>query len=282
MAESTTNNETRDDVLHVPNLFDFFCQRTAADMRARGGAGDAPATSFAGLIIIALAAVAFYVFGRPQMAKATFVLFGGVVLWTVWGAVIRSGEQVSQKADSIKAGVFPPDSAPFVLARLKWWNHLVVPMRWGRHSRLFDRRSKLERKIEELRKRITEAVGRAGQNAAYAPPADAEVFELAERINNSADRNEYESGIPSLPDEVARLRAELALYLALLHKLEEMSDRLERIEKLSVVFQNVSAADLSAVVSEAIQVLEERRILVLNVDNTDPDSFIDLVSVRAS
>lgn len=279
--DSASSSETREDVLHVPNLFDFFCTKTAADMRSRGGAGDPPATSFAGIIITLLLAFALYVFNRPGPAKAMFVLFGLLVVWTVWGVVIRSSEQVSQKADNIKSGVFPATAAPFVMARLKWWNHLVVPLRWGKHSRLFDRKTKLERKIEEMQRKVTETVGRVGAGANYSPPTDAEVVDLANKIRSFSERNGYESEMGAISDEVVRLRAELVLYQALLHKLNEMADKLDRIEKLAVVFHNVSADDLSQVVSEAIQLLEERRLLVLNVDTVDPDDFIDLVTVRA-
>lgn len=275
-----SSNETREDVLHVPNLFDYFCNKTADDMRHRGssaGSEDAPATSFASLIISVLMAFAFYVFGKPALAKATFVLFGVLCLWTIWGVVIRSSEQVSQKANNIRSGVFPPQSAPFVLARLKWWNHLLIPLRWGRHSRLFDRKGKLERKIAELQNKLAE-MGAQG----YQPPTDEEVIQVAESIGIFSDRHNYELRIVELPDEMSRLRAELVLYLALLHKLNEMAERLDRIEKLTVVFHNVSPEDLSQVVSESIQLLEERRILVLNVDKVDPEEFIDLVSVRTA
>ncbi len=283
MAESTSSNETREDVLHVPNLFDFFCMRTAEDMRSRGGDDAPPTTSFASLVVTVLAAFAFYVFGKPQLAKATFVVFGILLLWTVWGVIIRSSEQLSQKADNIKSGVFPADAAPFVMARLKWWNHLVTPLRWGKHSRLFDRQGKLERKIEELEKRITEAVGRAGLSAPpYAPPTEPEVVEMAARVNSFSARKECEADIGTLPDETSKLRAELVLHRALLHKLHEMTAKLERIEKLGVVFHAVSPEDLSQVVSEAIQILEERRLLVLNVDTIDPEDFIDLISARAN
>ena len=281
MAEPGSDQESRDDVLHVPNLFDYFCMRTATDVRTRGStAEEAPATSFASLIVTVLMAFAFYVFGKPQLAKAAFVLFGVLLLWTAWGVIIRSSEQIGQKADSIKAGIFPAAAAPFVLARLKWWNHLVVPQRWGRHSRLFDRRLKLERKTEDLQKRVTEAVGRAG-SVPYAPPTEAEAAALAERISSFSARSEYETEATAAGDEVGRLRAELVLYQALMRKIDEMVDKLERIDKLSVVFHNVSPDDLSQVASEAIQVLEERRILVLEVDRMNPDDFIDLVSVRA-
>lgn len=272
----SSSNETREDVLHVPNLFDYFCNRTAEDMRSRGGSSnDAPATSFASLIVTVLMAMALYVFGKPQLAKAVFVLFGVLALWTIWGVVIRSSEQISQKADNIKSGVFPPASAPFVLARLKWWNHLIVPQRWGRHSRLFDRKSKLERKIEELTRRLQE-MGNSN------PPTEEEVAALAKSIDGFTDRNSYEQQAATQPGEAARVRADLVLYQALLHKLNEMADKLDRIEKLTVTFHSVSPDDLSQVVSEAIQLLEERRILVLNVDNVDPDDFIDLVTVRTA
>lgn len=281
MAEATASrSETRDEVLHVPNLFEYFCMRTADDLRSRGGEDESPATSFAGLIITILAAFAFYVFGRPQLAKATFVLFGVLLLWTAWGVIIRSTEQLSQKADSIRAGIFPPIAAPFVMARLKWWNHLVAPLRWGKHSRLFDRRGKLERKIEDLEKKIAEALGRSGGAATYVPPSEQEMAELADKINSMADRNNYEGELGRIQDEAERLRAEQLLYMALLRKLGEVTDKLDRIEKLTMVFQNVRPDDLSQVVSEAIQLLEERRILVLNVDSIDPEDFIELATVR--
>lgn len=277
------SNETREEVLHVPNLFDYFCNRTADDMRGRASAAnEQPATSFAGLVIALLMAVALYVFGKPQLAKAVFVLFGVLALWTVWGAVVRASEQVAKKADNIRAGVFPPASAPYVLARLKWWNHLIVPRSWGRHSRLYDRRTKLERKIEDLGKDVTEALSWAGSSAEYSPPTEEEVATLAAGIQTFQERDEYELAAAGLPDKVSQLRALLALHMGLLYKLNDMADKLDRIEKLSVTFQNVSPDDLSQVVSEAIQLLEERRILVISVDNVDPDDFIDLVTVRTS
>jgi hypothetical protein len=278
------SNESREDVLHVPNLFEYFCTRTADDIRSRGSStgNDAPATSFASLIVTILVAFAFYVFGRPALAKATFVLFGVLLLWTIWGVVIRSTEQVTQKADNIRAGVFPAAAAPFVVARLKWWNHLIVPLHWGRHSRLFDRRSKLERRTDDVEKELAEALPAAGPAGAnYQPPADEEVMVLAEAIKSFSDRMDYEEKADATAEKVARLRAQLLLYKALLFKIGEMTDKLERIEKLTVTFHNVSPEDLSQVVSEAIQLLEERRLIVLNVDTIDPDDFIDLVSVRA-
>lgn len=278
MADS--NSETRDDLLYVPNLFEFFCERTADDMRIRVGASEAPAVSFASLIIAILAAFAFYVFGRPALAKAAFVLFGVLLLWTIWGVVVRSSEQVSQKADNIRAGAFPPESMPFVLARLKWWNHLLVPQRWGRHSRLYDRRIKLERKIEETQRQIAEAISQSPPSAPYKPPDETEALILAEQISNFTARTEYENEAARNPDRLAGLRQEMTLYQALMHKINEMAERLDRIEKLNVVFQNVSIEDLSSVVSEATQLLEERRLLVLSVDAVDPDDFIDLVTVR--
>lgn len=278
-----SSSETREDVLHVPNLFEYFCQRTANDMRERvGRSEDAPATSFAGLIITVLLAFAFYVFGRPQLAKATFVLFGVLLLWTAWGVVVRSSSQTGQKADNILAGVFPPTAAPFALARLKWWNHLIVPLRWGRHSRLFDRRGKLERKIQDSEHSMTEALEWAGNPADYQPPTDEEIVSLAAGIQSFSDRHEYEATLQSQTDRIAQARGELLLYRALLFKIDEMADKLDRIEKLTVVFHNVSPEDLSQVVSESIQLLEERRILVLNVDTIEPDDFIDMVSVHSA
>lgn len=280
MAE-TGNTESREDVMGAPNLFEMFCARTADDMRNYSGDGEPPAASFASLLLTLLAAAAFYIFGKPELAKATFVVFAVLLLWTAWGVIIRSSARISQKADNIRAGVFPPEAAPLVLARLKWWSHLVMPMRWGRHSRLFDRRGKLDRRLGDLEKRIAEAVAAAGAaGAGYVPPANEEVSGLAEKIVNFNSRTGYEQEMAAIQDPLIRMRSELALLLALRLKLDEMSDRLDRIEKLSVSFQSVSPEDLSQVVSEAIQTLEERRLLVGSVDDVDPGDFIDLVTVR--
>ena len=64
--------------------------------------------------------------------------------------------------------------------------------------------------------------------------------------------------------------------------MDELTDNLERIEKLSVAFQGFTAGDLSQVVSESLQVLDERRALVLEVDQIDPDDFVDMVTFRTA
>ena len=281
MAESTLNNESRDDILHVPNLFEYFCQRTSDDFRQRASDAEPPAMSFATLVLAILMAVAFTIFGRPQLARAAFVVVGILVLWTVWGVVVRSNSRTFQKADDIRNGSFSPDSAPFVLARLKWWNHLVSPGRWGGHSRIYDRRNKLERKLGELQKKVAAMLEADPESrAAYTPPSEDEIADLNQAITTFTTRKTIERETSELPDPLVRLRGELLLYQALSQKLEEMSDKLERIDKLAVMFQNFSPSDLSQVVNEAIQVLEERRILVLQVDRVDPGDFIDMVSVR--
>ena len=281
MAESTLNSESRDDILHVPNLFEYFCQRTSDDFRQRASGDEPPAMSFATLVLAILMAVAFTIFGRPQLARAAFVVVGILVLWTVWGVVVRSNSRTFQKADDIRNGSFSPDSAPFVLARLKWWNHLVSPGRWGGHSRIFDRRNKLERKLGELQKKLAAMLEADPElRATYTPPSEDEIANLNQAITTFTMRKTIERETSDLPDPLVRLRGELLLYLALSQKLEEMSDKLERIDKLAVMFQNFSPSDLSQVVNEAIQVLEERRILVLQVDRVDPGDFIDMVSVR--
>jgi hypothetical protein len=271
--------ESRDDVLHIPNLYEYFCQRTADDFLAAGGDDETPAVSFVFFFMSLTIGVALFLFGRPQLAKAVFVGFGLLTLWTIWGVVVRSSSKTSQKAADIRAGNFPPETANLVLARLKWWNHLVAPKRWAKHSRLFDRRAKLERKIEEIQRRIDELTA-SGTPSGYAPPSDEEVAKTAAAITAFPVRKDLELQIGTIADPLEMARAELALHRALLHKATELGDRLDRIEKLQVVFQKFSAADLASIVSQAVQVLEERRILVIAVDRIDADSFIDLITVR--
>jgi hypothetical protein len=271
--------ESRDDVLHVPNLYEYFCQRTAVDFLSRGAESEPPTVSFFSILVAFVIAILLFFFGRAQLAKAVFVVFGVLVLWTIWGVVVRSSAKTGQKSEDIRSGNFPPETANLVLARLKWWNHLVSPTRWAKHSRLFDRRGKLERKIEDLRRR-TEELTAAGTPAGHAPPTDEEVVKTADAITGFPVRKDLELQIGAIADPLQQTRAELVLHLALLHKLDDFAAKLDRIEKLQVVFQNFSASDLSSIVSEAVQVLEERRILVLAVEQVDADRFIDLVTVR--
>lgn len=282
-----SGNETRDDVLHVPSLYEYFCLRTAMDMRSSAKGDEAPATSFASIIISILAAAAFYVFGKTGLAKASFAVFALLIVWTVWGVVIRSSEQLGRRADNIESGVFPPISAPYVVARLKWWNHLISPLRWGRHSRLFDRKGRLEMRIADLDKKIAGFVakiaqesGNAAAQAAYTVVNEDEIVELAHKINRFQDRSEYEAQFNFKIEDIPTCRAELLLCHALLFKSNEMLEKLDRIEKLAVTFHSVSPEDLSNLVNEAIQLLDERRGLVLNVDMVDPDDFTDMVTVH--
>lgn len=282
MPESTLIAENRDDVLNAPNLFEYFCIRAATDFRSRGS-DEAPAVSFAGILVTAMASFVLFVFGMSGLAKAMFMLFGLIVLWTVWGVVVRSSSRTGQKADDIRRGSFPADAAPFVMAKLRWWNHLVSPRRWAKHSRVFDRRNKLVRHAEELGQRLAAfQAGNAGAQESIAPIEEEETIALAASLNSFADRRAYEDGLSDLVAEgPERCRAELLLCRALLRKVDELTDNLERIEKLSVAFQGFTAGDLSQVVSEALQVLDERRALVLEVDQIDPDDFVDMVTVRA-
>ena len=69
----------------------------------------------------------------------------------------------------------------------------------------------------------------------------------------------------------------MAPYEALLGKIMEVTNRLERLEKLSATIYD-AGSDLSRTVTEALSVLEKRRRVVRELDEIDPEEFLRMIT----
>jgi len=274
-------SESRADVMGAHNLFELLCERTARDYRARTQADSPTTLPAAGVAVLAVAAAGMWLFGPTTFTNVLVALLIASIAWTIWSVVIRSSARVAEKADDIRRGRFTPEVGPMLLARLRWWGHLIAPLRWARHSRLHDRRFRLERRVEEIQAALAAAAAATAADsspAPTAPPDPAMVKTLADSLQTAMDRTKREQEIKALSDPTMRLREGWLLCLALRVKVDEMMDKLERLEKLTFLFHEVGPENLGLVVSEAVGVLEERRQLVLEIDQSDPEAFIDLVT----
>lgn len=273
MAEHESLADNRADVMNAPNLMELFCRATAADfrLRARQEVPGLPWISMGACLIMA------FVFWSLEQAVLSRIFFFLVVVqtgWTIWVLIIRSGNQIQQQAEDVGQGRFPPEAGPLVTARLRWWNHLVSPRRWARHSRVHGRRLKLKARIEETRERVDELI-KADEARTQARPMQSIPVHLRNRVAieerlQQAQRN---------PEELARLQDELVVYEALMEQVDEITEKLERIAALNITIRDGPQTDLVQLVADAMAVLTERRELVKQVDAVDPDEFIRMITV---
>jgi len=136
--------------MEAASLHDLFCERTAADLRPPAEIGG----SSLGAVLFATLSTLFFIAGQSVVAKgclAIFLLHAAIMVWTL---VVRSPSKAAQLRDDARRGLFPAEAASVVLARLRWWNHLISPKRWARQSRVHDRRFKLEHRMRDARERI--------------------------------------------------------------------------------------------------------------------------------
>lgn len=276
------NAESRDDVMHVPELSALLREKTASEFHAKWEKKH-PRPAI-GMTVGTLAiAFALTLFGREFRLAATvfYTLTGLQVLWAVVIMAIRLSADTAKKQEQILMGHYPPEAAGIVLARLRWWNHLIVPKHWARHSRIHDRKYKLEKKMQELEKQINELTSaeEISQETLENLP-DIDIPSLAARINTWAQRVEHETRIASIEESLPRLYEEYSLYKALHHKISKVTDKLNQIEKLSVFVNDGEGASLNEVVERALAILETRRQLVLQVDRVEPAEFLELVNVQ--
>ncbi len=271
--------ETRDDVMRTSNLHTLLCERTAADYRLRWEKQHAR-TPVAGLIAFFVIGCVLWTVGLREGAWIFWLLTAiyGAIL--VWSTVSRALSRVAEVQDRVLRGEFPAMVAPHVLSRLRWWNHLIAPHQWARHSRIHERRSQLEQRLREVEQEIVRVQEESEEAEARLGELSGDhVAHLAARINTLAARLTYETRMATLHEELPRLQEKRRLYAALLHKVTEVTDKLARIEKLGITVGEDAGMDLSELARRACQALEERRRLVRTVDEIDPGDFLELVKV---
>ncbi len=270
--------ETREEVMSAESLFQLLCEKTSEEYRTHWEKTH-PQPPL-GLIILALVlGIVFTSFGMKLPAAVAFIVMGLQVAWLVIGLVVRAYVSTSEKEAMILRGEFPKEVGESILSRLRWWNHLIVPQHWARHSRIHERRYELENRLEELSREIQRL--EAAEESSQANLDDAtstDPMGLAAKINTLSERLRYEAEVAGLQEELPRMRQQFSLYQALLLKVRQVTDRLDRIERLTLRVERVS--DFGEIARRATDLLEQRRQLVHYVDRIDPEEFLELVRVR--
>jgi hypothetical protein len=272
--------ESREEVMSADSLFGLLCEKTSEEYRIHWE--KAHPQPPIGLIILALVlGLVFTSFGMKLPAAVAFIVMGLQVAWLLIGLVVRAYVSTSETEAMIRRGEFPKEVTESVLGRLRWWNHLIVPQHWARHSRIHERRYELETRLEELGREIQrlEAAEESSQ-ANLDSATSADPMGLAAKINTLTERLRFEAEVSGIQEELPRLRQEYGLYQALLLKVRQVTDRLDRIERL--VFRAERVSDVGEVARRATDILEQRRDLVHYVDRIDPEEFLELVRVRES
>jgi len=276
VAEGT---ETRDDVMNTLSLHTLLCEKTAAEYRARWEQRH-PRPPLAGMVLTTMLAIILWGFRLPSAACVFLALTALQGILSLWGVVANVLGKAAEVQQQILRGEFPADSGAHVLTRLRWWSHLIVPHRWARHSRIYDRKQQLAAKVEASEARIRELQAESSESEEKRKSlSSSEVMSLAAQIGNLADRIKYDARIAAIREEMPRVVEELRLYSALYHKVLEVTERLDRIEKLSQIPKGFDQAEISGEVLKFCEALEERRRLVNLVDQIDPEIFLEMVKV---
>jgi hypothetical protein len=277
--------ESRNDVMYAPDLVGMFCDRIAEEFFFRWEKSH-PKPSYGGAGLSGILTLVFIVASLaadPSIAVLAYIC-GGVtvlmVLYSVWVSAINSSNTALAQKEQIEKGEFPPETAPLVLARLKWWNHLIVPQNWARHSRIHERKYQLAEKTKKLMARIEQLQQENSEKQDKMDKLpDERILDLAGKINTMAQRVEYEKRIGLIEEELVRCQEELLLYSALQVKVLDVTGKLDKIESLGVMAVKQGPNGVTELVREGLGVLEARRRLVMEVDRISPEEFLELVKV---
>lgn len=312
-----TDTEGREDLLQVPSLWEYFCERTVADVR-QSYKGSAPAAPVSIIVATFLCAIFFLLMGSP-----IFYIFLAILLAeAVWLVFVRStGGRRNLDSDlrGVDVGKFPQQLRPQIVKRLRWWNFLIVPYEWTHNSRIFDVRENMRVRMEELDKEVAfwrapEGAAKREEQARIARIAeerkkeqqqklkllqlrgvnviglnDAETVEvesksesysdpelLAKQIRNADQRDQHLFRIRKIPDPLERSLEERVFFAALIYKCDKIIAMLDQIEEFNPALENITADNLDESVRQVINTLEQRRSLVLQVNQISPKKVLPL------
>lgn len=142
-------SETREDLLRVPELWNFFCERTLNDARrAVGHEGNAPSLGI--ILVCAVVAVFFIALGQYIIFYVMGTLTAVQLLWFLIAKAGNSKISQQKTISNIRNGHFPAEIREFLIKRLRWWNYLIVPSEWTPGSHLFDVAKNLETRRAEI------------------------------------------------------------------------------------------------------------------------------------
>lgn len=315
-AGASLDAESRDDLLQVVSLWEYFCERTAADLRRmyQGKTTGAPLS----IIVITLACAIIFIVMNNSLAYIFIALFLAALIW--WAFVRSTGGRHNLEADlqELENGKFPQLMRPQIVKRLRWWNFLIVPYEWTHNSRIFDVREHMRGRMEELDKEVefwksSEGVAKREEKLRVAQMADERKKEqrqklkllqsrgvnvtgldeeeqttenkresfsdpeiLAKLIRNPDQRDLHLLRIRRINDPLERALEERVFFAALIFKCDKIITMLDQIEEFNPSLENITADNLDDSVRKVINILEQRRSLVIQVNQISPKKVLPL------
>lgn len=247
--------ETREDLFLAPSLHHLLRHATAEEFVDRQQRAYPP-PPLAGIlftlvfgIILAFFSIeiALFIFGLTVLQ----LLWLGIVLW------VRATSNLDAMKNAILEGKFPPAAAHLILARLRWWNHLIVPLHWPKQSRIFEYEKKIETMLKEIEAKIEvlsqqtkpsesaeakkeEAVSSPSFTASPDAKKEAPPLPFAARIHRTVEsetRPPVESTpespssppFPTDPAEIANALHTMSQRVALLDQIQSLPEGLPRL-----------------------------------------------------
>ncbi len=151
--------ETYEDLMLAGNLSQVLRAKTAEEMQKRWEENH-PHPPILGVLIFGATGGVCYTIN----ADVSYIFFAIAILllsWFIISSSIRAANDMPKKLDMIERGEYPADCIELLAPRLRWWNQLIEPHRWARHSRIFELERRLEGRIIELSKTIAEDEAKA-------------------------------------------------------------------------------------------------------------------------
>lgn len=305
--------ETRDDLLQAANLWEYFCQRTSADVVNKYKSRENP-MPFSFVIITVIVTV----FMTALKKELIFIGIAALLAEIVWMAFSRSGSGVDSILRGIESGTFPREIRESVVGRLRWWSMLIVPQDWTTNSRLYEMRDHMKQRLKELDKDIEywqSAEGMAAREEGRKQAAQADVRKreqqqklkllqsrgvnvtglddeekpveekresyadpeaLAFAIRNAEQRDYHLMRIRKIREPLERCLEDRVFLTAMLIKSEKIITLLDQLKALEPSLEAVTAENLDGVVREVIHLLEQRRALVIELNRIPPKKVLPL------
>ncbi len=286
---------TREQLMTTPSLYELLCERLAEEYARRWDKSHAAPPVF----VIAVTAVIGTIL--LAMGRTVWMLFAaltaGQIIWAASVALIRSSHNVDEKKKEIMRGKIPVELLESTQSHLRWWHHLLHSTQWAKHSRIYEHENRLTEHGDEIQQRLSELEAEAAavepepemyrndpnypgeENLSGGVTLYNDPVELAEGINNARQRTYHRERIEKIPDEKTRLEQEFVLIQAFLYKVQNVTHKLQRLEEIDEDVPDCTRNELNEMIRRYISNLEERRMILAQVDKIRPGELMQLTGV---
>ncbi len=317
-SSTDQGSENRSDLMQVASLWEYFCERTAAD--AKNWYKDKTSAPPLAMIIACAVATIFLMAMKSQVAFVFGALTVAQLFWYILVKSANNSKNLAEALRKISSGSFPAELSETIAKRLRWWNFLIVPQEWTHNSRIYEMQDKFRSRIDHLMGRreywsSEEGLEIRGKMQKDAHDADLRREEqnkklkllqsrgvnvtgldeqdntaitesqsyrdpeaLSRMISTPTERDKHIIRINHISDPLMKVNEELVFTQAMLLKSEKITKLLDQIERLVPPLQKVSSSNIDSSVREIINVLEQRRKIVAQVNQIPPKRVTQLLN----